>query len=186
MKYTATNITGIGDPFVLYDNGTYYMYATHDNNGISVWKGSCPKALQYAGICYRGEHSFGYECFWAPEVVKRADGRFVMHLTARDRRDGVLRTGVAVSDSPEGGFTDAVAGSAMFDIGTATIDASCFIDDDGKGLFNKHNQRHTHKSDICGGAFLRFNKAGKRAGACRRALAGMGNAFASRADCRVD
>ncbi len=132
MKYTATKITGIGDPFVLYDNGTYYMYATHDNNGISVWKGSSPKDLEYAGICYRGEDSFGYECFWAPEVVKRADGRFVMHLTARDRRDGILRTGVAVSDSPEGTFKDAVAGSAMFDIGTATIDASCFIDDDGK------------------------------------------------------
>ena len=69
MKYTATKITGIGDPFVLYDNGTYYMYATHDNNGISVWKGSSPKDLKHAGICYRGEDSFGYECFWAPEVV---------------------------------------------------------------------------------------------------------------------
>lgn len=132
MKYVSTDITRIGDPFVLYENGTYYMYATHDNKGISFWKGSSPDKLKYAGICYPKEDSFGYECFWAPEVVKRADGKFIMHFTARDRKDGILRTGAAVADSPEGVFRDAVAGEAMFDIGTATIDASCLTDGDGK------------------------------------------------------
>lgn len=132
MKYVATDITKTGDPFVLYENGTYYMYATHDNKGISFWKGPSPDKLKYSGICYFKEDSFGCECFWAPEVVKRADGKFVMHFTARDRKDGILRTGVAVADSPEGVFKDAFKGKAMFDIGMATIDASCFVDDDGK------------------------------------------------------
>ncbi len=132
MKYVETDITKIGDPFVLYDGGTYYMYATHSKKGVSVWKGVSPDKLQYSGICYFKEDSFGCDCFWAPEVTKRADGKYVMHLTARDRKDGILRTGVAVADSPEGIFTDARPGMAMFDIGTATIDASCFTDDDGK------------------------------------------------------
>lgn len=131
MNYTKTNITNIGDPFVLYENGVYYMYATSSADGIIVWKGENLEKLEKAGLCYLKEESFGYECFWAPEVVKRSDGKYVMHLTARDRADGKLRTGVAVADNPEGIFHDVVKGRAMFDCGTATIDASCFVDSDG-------------------------------------------------------
>ncbi|MCH5158106.1 MAG: glycoside hydrolase family 43 protein [Clostridiales bacterium] len=130
---TLTNITQIGDPFVLYDGGMYYMYATHSGEGICVWRGSSPEKVESVGLCYFKKDSFGDGCFWAPEVVKRADGKYVMHFTARDRRDGVLRTGAAVSDSPLGPFKDVRPGKPMFDIGKATIDATCFIDDDGEG-----------------------------------------------------
>jgi GH43 family beta-xylosidase len=64
-------------------------------------------------------------------VVKRGDGKYVMFLTARDRADGVLRTGVAIADSPVGEFCDVTLHKPMFDCGTATIDATCFVDDDG-------------------------------------------------------
>lgn len=114
---------------------TYYMYATSSKSGIFVWKGSELDKLSLVGLCYKREDSFGYECFWAPEVVRRADGKYVMHMTARDRADGVLRTGVAISDSPEGPFIDAVRGKPMFDVGTATIDASCLIDGERAYLF---------------------------------------------------
>ncbi len=132
MRYTATDIIRIGDPFVLYDGGEYYMYATHSDDGISVWKGGSPDNVKHVGLCYFKKDSFGYECFWAPEVIKRADGKYIMHFTARDRADGILRTGVAISDSPLGPFADVVPNKPMFNIGTATIDASCFVDDDGK------------------------------------------------------
>lgn len=129
---TLTEITGIGDPFVLCDGGMYYMYATQSGVGIHVWRGSTPEKVEPVGLCYSGKDSFGYECFWAPEVVKRRDGKYIMHFTARDRKDGILRTGVAVADNPLGPFRDAAEGKPMFDIGMATIDATCFIDDDGK------------------------------------------------------
>ncbi len=129
---TLTNITGIGDPFVLNDGGMYYMYATSSKEGIRVWRGSTPDKVELVGFCYSKENSFGDDCFWAPEVIKRADGKYVMHFTARDRADGILRTGVAVSDSPTGPFLDAVPGKPMFSIGKATIDATCFVDDDGQ------------------------------------------------------
>lgn len=132
MGYITTDIVKIGDPFVLADNGVYYLYATNSANGFSVWKGTSPEKQEYVGLCYLKEESFGYECFWAPEVVKRADGKYVMHFTARDRADGLLRTGVAVADSPLGPFRDVKKGKPMFNIGTATIDATCFTDDDGK------------------------------------------------------
>ena len=133
MGYKATGITGIGDPFVLNDNGTYYMYATSSGDGIAVWKGTDLNNLQKVGLCYFKQDSFGYDNFWAPEVVKRADGKYVMHFTARDRADKVLRTGAAVADSPLGPFQDARSGKPMFVTDTATIDASCFVDEDGQG-----------------------------------------------------
>lgn len=132
MGYIATDITEIGDPFVLYENGRYYMYATSSADGFKVWEGSSLGSLRDAGLCYFKEDSFGYECFWAPEVVRRADGKYIMFFTARDRKDGILRTGVALSDSPTGVFKDVNQGKPMFDIGTATIDATCFTDDDGR------------------------------------------------------
>ncbi len=127
---TETFITRIGDPFVLREGDTYYMYATSSDFGIMVWSGRDLSALKNCGFCYTKEESFGYGCFWAPEVVKRRDGKYIMHFTARDRRDGLLRTGVAESDSPLGPFKDVRAGEPMFDFGAATIDASCFIDED--------------------------------------------------------
>lgn len=128
MKYYASGIINIGDPFVLRENSTYYMYATHSSEGISVWQGSSPETLGGKKLCYTKEKSFGDGCFWAPEVVKRKDGMYIMYFTARDRRDGVLRTGAAISDRPDGMFEDAYAGRPMFDVGCATIDATCLID----------------------------------------------------------
>ncbi len=132
MKYISTEITDIGDPFILCENGVYYLYATSSADGFFVWKGKNLADLKKVGFCYKKERSFGYGCFWAPEVVKRADGKYIMHFTARDRVDGRLRTGVAVASSPEGEFVDVREGKPMFDCGTDTIDASCFTDDDGK------------------------------------------------------
>ncbi|MFQ7076571.1 MAG: family 43 glycosylhydrolase [Christensenellaceae bacterium] len=38
---------------------------------------------------YRGERSFGYTDFWAPEVIEH-EGRYLMHYTARRRSDDTL------------------------------------------------------------------------------------------------
>ncbi len=132
MSYVATEITGIGDPFVYYEDGCYYMYATSSGDGIYVWKGGEPNRLEKSGLCYKKENSFGDGNFWAPEVIKRADGKYIMHFTARCRKCKGQRIGVALSDSPEGPFTDVFDGSPMFDFGYAAIDASCLADDDGK------------------------------------------------------
>lgn len=132
MSYVKTDITNIGDPFVLKEGDTYYMYATSFANGFLVWKGKDLSKLEKAGICYDGSQGFGKGSFWAPEVIKRKDGMFVMHFTARDEL-GLLRTGVAVSDRPEGPFVDVHPDEPMFTLDLATIDATCFVDDDGQG-----------------------------------------------------
>lgn len=109
------------------------MYATSSGEGICVWSGDNLENLSYSGLCYYKKDSFGDSCFWAPEVIRRYDGKFVMHFSAKDRELNSLRVGVAIADTPLGPFVDFVKGKPMFDLGYPAIDASCFVDEDGSG-----------------------------------------------------
>lgn len=138
MGTYITKIDKIGDPFVMLVGDTYYMYATSptEANGFKVWTSDDLKEWALKGQCYqKTEDSFGCCDFWAPEVIfNKNTGKYVLHYSARDKQTGVLKTGVAVADSPLGPFEDAVKGKPMFDFGKdiATIDATCFVDDDGQ------------------------------------------------------
>lgn len=120
-----TDITGIGDPQILLYEGVYYCYATTpaaENQNFYVWKSTDLVNWSDKILCFEASLSWGDRDFWAPEVVYH-NGRFVMHYSARRNEDNSLRLGVAVSDSPEGPFTD-VYDKPMFDLGYATIDGS--------------------------------------------------------------
>lgn len=138
MSTFITKIDKIGDPFVLLKDGIYYMYATSpaEANGFKVWTSKDLKEWDLAGQCYqKTDDCFGYCDFWAPEVkYNEKTKKYVMHYSARDKQTNVLKTGVATADSPLGPFVDAVKGKPMFDFGKdiATIDATCFVDDDGQ------------------------------------------------------
>ncbi|MDR2827858.1 MAG: glycoside hydrolase family 43 protein [Acholeplasmatales bacterium] len=127
-----TDITKIGDPFIIKHNNKYYLYATSDKEGFIVWESDDLINFENKGHCYKmNENSFGYECFWAPEVVFH-NNRFIMHYTAKSADLNSLRIGVAVSASPLGPFKDVYRNKPMFDLGYACIDASVFVDDDKK------------------------------------------------------
>ncbi len=118
----VTDMTYIGDPQILLYEGTYYCYATSFVKGFHVWKSEDLEHWSAPKVCFIApENYWGVKNFWAPEVVEH-HGKFVMHFTAR-MANGGLRLGVAVSDSPEGPFTD-VHGRPMFDLGYSTIDGS--------------------------------------------------------------
>ncbi len=120
-RITITDITNIGDPFVLRVGGTYYLYATSFVDGFYCRTSEDLIHWSEPHMAYTmGERSFGYTDFWAPEVVFH-DGRYLMHYTARRKRDDTLLIGVAVSDRPEGPFRDVTDGP-MFDFGYAAID----------------------------------------------------------------
>ena len=131
VNLIKTEITNIGDPFLLNDDGTYYMYATSAGDGFLVWKGTELTNLTLVGHCMTKPDTYGENCFWAPEVVKRADGKYVMHYTARLEGRG-QRCGVAVADDPCGPFVDVYPDKPMFDYGYQVIDATVFADDDGQ------------------------------------------------------
>lgn len=129
-----TNVTNIGDPFVLRSGEAYYLYATSfDPAGFHVWKSTDLKAWRDLGVCLDMRNSWAEGSFWAPEVVFY-HGKFVMHFTARRKSDHSLRIGVAFSESPAGPFIQPRNGP-MFDFGYAAIDGHVFFDDDGERYF---------------------------------------------------
>lgn len=131
---TTTDITNIGDPFVLRVGDTYYLYATSFSDGFDCRTSGDLTHWSEPHKAYRiGERSFGYTDFWAPEVVFH-NGRYLMHYTARRRGDDTLLIGVAVSDRPEGPFVD-VTNGPMFDFGYAAIDGHVFSDGTDHYLF---------------------------------------------------
>lgn len=72
---TVTDVTNIGDPFVLRVGNTYYLYATSFKDGFDYrtssdlvhW--SAPKKAYTAG-----ERSFGYTVCGRPEVTNTKAG----------------------------------------------------------------------------------------------------------------
>lgn len=131
-----TEITNIGDPYVLRVGGKYYMYATSFIDGFNVWTSDDLTHWSQPMQAYKaGEKSFGYTDFWAPEVVQREDGKFVMHYSARSKSDDVLYIGVAVADSPLGPFTDVYDKQPMFDFGYAVIDGHVLFDGDKRYFY---------------------------------------------------
>lgn len=126
-----TNVTNIGDPFVVKADDAYYMYATSFViDGFKVWKSFDMKKWEDLGTCLDLSNSWTEQDYWAPEVICH-NGKYIMHYSARRKKDHSLRIGVAVSDHPEGPFTD-VHNGPMFDLGYAAIDGHVFIDDDGQ------------------------------------------------------
>lgn len=131
---TRTNVTNIGDPFVLNDGENYYMYATSfDVDGFKVWKSEDLANWECLGVGLDLSDSWACQDYWAPEVIYHR-GKYIMHYTARRKSDESLRIGVAVSDRPEGPFVDVYQGP-MFDLGYAAIDGHVFIDEDQKAYF---------------------------------------------------
>lgn len=125
-------VTNIGDPFIFQGiDKNYYLYATSFTNGFNVWTSNDLVNWEPKGTCYCADNdSFGYCDFWAPEVI-HYKGKYIMHYSARWKKNNSLRIGVAVADSPLGPFKD-IGNKPMFDLGYAAIDGHVFIDNDDK------------------------------------------------------
>jgi GH43 family beta-xylosidase len=118
-----------GDPFVLYHQGVYYVYASQAANtstGFKVF--TSPDLVNWTdrGWALRKEDSWGERDFWAPEVIAK-DGLFYMYYTVQER------ICVATSASPLGPFKQTVQEPMTPE--TIRIDPHVFRDDDGKYYF---------------------------------------------------
>ena len=145
----VSNITNIGDPFVLNHNGTYYMYCTSNSNkGFYYWTSKDLVNWEKQGLALSNTTPsvFGTNRFWAPEVVNYK-GKFYMTYSAGDS-SGVMKLCLAVSDSPEGPFKSYQ--SPWYEHKLSHIDATIFSD--GKTAYayfvrdcstNIINGRHT-------------------------------------------
>ncbi|MBQ4297102.1 MAG: glycoside hydrolase family 43 protein [Clostridia bacterium] len=154
MKNPYNSITKIGDPSILYDNGTYYMYATA---AMKCWRSTDLKTWSSVGRVYDYTACrFGDQKFWAPECHEYK-GKYYLVFSAQSTKTNRHSIGIAVADKPEGPFTDLLPdGAPLFSPGYSVIDASLFFDDDGKCYLiyskdcstNKVNGKKTSQS--CG------------------------------------
>lgn len=115
------------DPFVLYDEGTYYLYATNDgSNGYIAYTSTDLVNWHAAGYVLRDEDvnlvtPKTYAGLWAPEVIRDGDTYYMVY-TAQEH------IGIATADSPLGPFKDKTG--PLFE--AKAIDGHFFRDDDGK------------------------------------------------------
>lgn len=112
------------DPFVMLDGDTYYAYGTMKcNDGVYVYTSDDLETWTPAGLALDKADSHADVNFWAPEIYKVGDNRYLMYYSA----DCTIN--VAESESPLGPFKE-VGMKPMID--AKAIDNSLFIDTDGK------------------------------------------------------
>ena len=92
------NDINIRDPFVLYENGKYYMYGTRANNfgkktgGFDVYISEDLENWSEPVECFNSEeHSLNVEVNWAPEVHKYKNS-YYMFATFTKESNGLRGT----------------------------------------------------------------------------------------------
>jgi len=155
--YTNPLPVKLGDPYVLYDNGTYYLYGTGARDGFPAYKSADLVNWQPLGQVYKADslRSFGVGAFWAPEVYK-VNNKYYMFFSAQWRNNPTnelenFRIGIAVADKPGGPFTD-FSDKPVFDPGYPIIDADVFFDRDGRCYlyYSRCCYKHAVKSELAG------------------------------------
>lgn len=149
-------IDKIGDPYVLFCRGKYYMYATSHPKGFYCWTSDDMEQWSSPVLCYKAtEKSFGNCMFWAPEVYEFG-GKFYMYYTANWKifTQEQLRIGVAVASGPLGPFEDVYDQRPMFDLGYGVLDANVLKDGKKNYLYysiagSNHIVDGNKESQIC-------------------------------------
>lgn len=147
----------LGDPYVLYDNGRYYMYGTGGGSKDGFLAYSSDDLVNWSreGQVYSGnsESSWCIGDFWAPEVYRVKD-KYYMFFSAQWRDNPTkeaenFRIGVAVADKPTGPFKD-LYNKPVFDPGYPIIDANVFFDTNGKMYlyYSRCCYKHPVKSEV--------------------------------------
>ena len=130
------------DPDVLEVDGTYFVYATNDNNR-NVQVASSPDLIEWEVLPDALPDLPNWVIpgkTWAPEVSLLADGSFAMYFTATNFSPALQCIGVATASNPAGPFT--VQGEAMLvcpEEEGGAIDASTVVIDDAMHLVWKND-----------------------------------------------
>jgi len=115
----------LADPYVLFENGIYYAYGTHSDNGIEVYTSSDLFIWHFAGLALNKENTTQTRWFWAPEVY-HINNTYYMYYSANERLYA------ATAKSPLGPFVQ--VGKEPF-LPEGSIDGTLFRDDNGNYYF---------------------------------------------------
>ncbi|MBQ4604044.1 MAG: family 43 glycosylhydrolase [Clostridia bacterium] len=134
MKNNEINIR---DPFVLYENGKYYMYGTRANNfgrntkGFDVYVSEDLENWSNPIECFNSEeYSLNLEVNWAPEVHKYK-GSYYMFATFTKQSNNLRGTFILKSKNPLGPFVPHSNG-AVTPEDWECLDGTLYINREGK------------------------------------------------------
>jgi beta-xylosidase len=122
----------LGDPFMYEHQGKYYLTGTYgtSNEGFPCYISNDMNNWEFKGMLWeKNESSWAKGAFWAPEVKFYNDKFYLTYSGLSKDTDGLL-IALAVSDTPDGPFTDLHA--PWFDFGFGAIDGHIFTDDDNQ------------------------------------------------------
>jgi len=152
----------LGDPYVLYTQGTYYMYGTggadkgfaaYSSTDLVNWKGEGQVYIHNNKNGWSDPKAAWDGAYWAPEVYE-VNGKFYMFYSAQWKVNPTnelenFRIGVAVAEKPTGPFID-IFNRPIFDPGYPIIDANVFFDTNGKCYlyFSRCCYKHPVRSEV--------------------------------------
>ena len=131
-----TNEINIRDPFVLFENGKYYMYGTRGKNfgqktgGFDVYVSTDLENWSEPIECFNSEkYNMNSNVNWAPEVHKYKDGYFMFATFTKP--NGLRGTYILKSDTPLGEFKPHSKG-AVTPEDWECLDGTFYIDKNNK------------------------------------------------------
>ena len=100
------------DPFIFVHEGRYYAYGTSSEDGIAVavsddlrtWRTGVGRAK--GALALHKEDSYGDKWFWAPEVFRRGDGKFILYYSAEKRCCSAIADSIKVSIDTDSTFAN--------------------------------------------------------------------------------
>ncbi len=132
MKISDINIR---DPFVLYDNGTYYLYGTRAKNfgrgvgGFDVYLSKDLADFSEACECFNSaEYGLNTEVNWAPEVHKYKNSYYMFCTFTKE--NGLRGVYILKADNPKGPFAPYSNGAVTPDEWEC-LDGTLYIDKGG-------------------------------------------------------
>ncbi|MCR5523708.1 MAG: glycoside hydrolase family 43 protein [Clostridia bacterium] len=150
MKLDEINIR---DPFVLCENGKFYMYGTRAasfgrfTHGFDVYVSENLKTWSKPHECFNSEeYSLDREVNWAPEVHKY-NGKYYMFATFT-KENGLRGTYILRSDSPMGPFVPHSVGAATPE-NWECLDGTLYVEDGLPYIVFCHEHTQIWDGTIC-------------------------------------
>lgn len=127
----------VRDPFIVFEQGQYYMYATTGEMTLSYYTTTDLESWEYGGVAFEIPADFwAYQDVWAAEVHKYR-GRFYLFVSLLGK-DGLRGTQIAVADTPKGPFIPLVD-HAVTPKEQSCIDGTFYIQDGVPYIIYSHD-----------------------------------------------
>ena len=127
----------VRDPFIVLENGVYYMYATTGKTTYSYYNSRDLENWEEGGVAFEIPEDFwAYKDVWAGEVHKYK-GKFYLFVSLLGK-NGLRGTQICVSDTPCGPFLPLVS-RAVTPLDQSCIDGTLYVHNGKPYIFYSHD-----------------------------------------------